>query len=113
MFWCPQSPEGSGADVSEYRLEWAREDEAMELIYCGAATQCELSELAAATDYSCRLQVNHTGCVCTSTKGWRESSGEAAQTPRGALFEWPDTDTGSQIRKLLLPRLHVFVSKSR
>ncbi|KAM7376147.1 hypothetical protein PAMP_005892 [Pampus punctatissimus] len=56
------SPEGSGTDISEYRLEWAREDEPMELIYCGAATQCELSDLTPATDYCCRLQaVNQAG----------------------------------------------------
>uniref|UniRef100_A0A674P669 Fibronectin type III domain containing 3Ba n=1 Tax=Takifugu rubripes TaxID=31033 RepID=A0A674P669_TAKRU len=46
-----ESPEGSGTDISEYRLEWGREEEPMELIYCGAATQCELSELTPATDY--------------------------------------------------------------
>uniref|UniRef100_A0A674N475 Fibronectin type III domain containing 3Ba n=1 Tax=Takifugu rubripes TaxID=31033 RepID=A0A674N475_TAKRU len=56
VFWPPQSPEGSGTDISEYRLEWGREEEPMELIYCGAATQCELSELTPATDYCCRLQ---------------------------------------------------------
>lgn len=55
-----QSPEGSGTDISEYRLEWAREDEPMELIYCGAATQCEVSDLTPATDFCCRLQVTHT-----------------------------------------------------
>lgn len=59
VFWPPQSPEGSGTDISEYRLEWGREEEPMELIYCGAATQCELSELTPATDYCCRLQVKH------------------------------------------------------
>lgn len=53
-----QSPEGSGTDISEYRLEWAREEEPMELIYCGPATQCELSDLTPATDYCCRLQVD-------------------------------------------------------
>lgn len=52
-----QSPEGSGTDISEYRLEWAREEETMELIYCGSATQCDLSDLTPATDYCCRLQV--------------------------------------------------------
>uniref|UniRef100_A0A7N9AU44 Fibronectin type III domain containing 3Ba n=1 Tax=Mastacembelus armatus TaxID=205130 RepID=A0A7N9AU44_9TELE len=57
-----ESPEGSGTDISEYRLEWAREDEPMELIYCGSATQCELSDLTPATDYCCRLQaVNQAG----------------------------------------------------
>uniref|UniRef100_A0AAQ5XAT6 Fibronectin type-III domain-containing protein n=1 Tax=Amphiprion ocellaris TaxID=80972 RepID=A0AAQ5XAT6_AMPOC len=56
------TPEGSGTDISEYRLEWAREDEAMELIYCGSATQCELSDLTPATDFCCRLQaVNQAG----------------------------------------------------
>ncbi|KAJ0008628.1 hypothetical protein NQD34_016042 [Periophthalmus magnuspinnatus] len=56
------SPEGSGSDISEYRLEWAREDEPMELIYCGSATQCELSDLTPATEYCCRLQaVNQAG----------------------------------------------------
>lgn len=58
-----QSPEGSGADISEYRLEWAREEEPMELIYCGSATQCELSDLTPATDYCCRLQVTHTNLL--------------------------------------------------
>ena len=52
-----QSPEGSGADISEYRLEWCREEEPMEVIYSGVATQCELSELTPATPYCCRLQV--------------------------------------------------------
>uniref|UniRef100_A0A3Q3J9L3 Fibronectin type-III domain-containing protein n=1 Tax=Monopterus albus TaxID=43700 RepID=A0A3Q3J9L3_MONAL len=57
-----ESPEGSGTDISEYRLEWAREDEPMELIYCGSATQCELSDLMPATDYCYRLQaVNQAG----------------------------------------------------
>uniref|UniRef100_A0A665WQ06 Fibronectin type-III domain-containing protein n=1 Tax=Echeneis naucrates TaxID=173247 RepID=A0A665WQ06_ECHNA len=61
-FFVPQSPEGSGTDISEYRLEWARDEEPMELIYCGAATQCELSDLTPATDYCCRLQaVNQAG----------------------------------------------------
>lgn len=59
-FCALQSPEGSGTDISEYRLEWAREEEPMELIYCGAATQCELSDLTPATDFCCRLQVTHT-----------------------------------------------------
>uniref|UniRef100_A0AAQ4RW49 Fibronectin type III domain containing 3Ba n=1 Tax=Gasterosteus aculeatus aculeatus TaxID=481459 RepID=A0AAQ4RW49_GASAC len=57
-----ESPEGSGTDISEYRLECAREEEPMELIYCGAATQCELSDLTPATDFCCRLQaVNQAG----------------------------------------------------
>lgn len=52
-----QSPESSGADISEYRLEWGREEEPMELIYCGPDTQCEISDLTPATHYYCRLQV--------------------------------------------------------
>uniref|UniRef100_A0A8C5HKZ9 Fibronectin type-III domain-containing protein n=1 Tax=Gouania willdenowi TaxID=441366 RepID=A0A8C5HKZ9_GOUWI len=57
-----ESPEGSGTDISEYRLEWAREDESMDVIYCGSATQCELSDLTPATEYCCRLQaVNQAG----------------------------------------------------
>uniref|UniRef100_A0AAQ4PVR5 Fibronectin type III domain containing 3Ba n=1 Tax=Gasterosteus aculeatus aculeatus TaxID=481459 RepID=A0AAQ4PVR5_GASAC len=63
IYYCQvQSPEGSGTDISEYRLECAREEEPMELIYCGAATQCELSDLTPATDFCCRLQaVNQAG----------------------------------------------------
>uniref|UniRef100_A0A3Q2ZX86 Fibronectin type III domain containing 3Ba n=2 Tax=Kryptolebias marmoratus TaxID=37003 RepID=A0A3Q2ZX86_KRYMA len=64
-----ESPEGSGTDISEYRLEWAREDEPMELIYCGSATQCELSDLTPVTDYCCRLQaVNQAGAGPYSEK---------------------------------------------
>ncbi|TRY82545.1 hypothetical protein DNTS_005856 [Danionella cerebrum] len=56
------SPESSGADVSEYRLEWSREEEPMELIYSGPETRCEISDLAPATRYYCRLQaVNQAG----------------------------------------------------
>uniref|UniRef100_A0A8C2KLN2 Fibronectin type III domain containing 3Ba n=1 Tax=Cyprinus carpio TaxID=7962 RepID=A0A8C2KLN2_CYPCA len=51
-----ESPESSGADISEYRLEWGREEEPMELIYCGPDTQCEISDLTPATHYYCRLQ---------------------------------------------------------
>ncbi|XP_061825202.1 fibronectin type III domain containing 3Ba isoform X1 [Nerophis lumbriciformis] len=57
-----ESPEGSGSDISEYRLEWGREDEPLEVIYCGSATQCEVWDLMAATGYCCRLQaVNQAG----------------------------------------------------
>uniref|UniRef100_A0A8C6PVU9 Fibronectin type III domain containing 3Ba n=1 Tax=Nothobranchius furzeri TaxID=105023 RepID=A0A8C6PVU9_NOTFU len=57
-----ESPEGSGTDISEYRLEWGREEEPMELIYSGSATQCDLSDLTPATDFCCRLQaVNQAG----------------------------------------------------
>uniref|UniRef100_A0A8K9X4R2 Fibronectin type III domain containing 3Ba n=1 Tax=Oncorhynchus mykiss TaxID=8022 RepID=A0A8K9X4R2_ONCMY len=55
-------PEGSGSDISEYRLDWSREEEPMELIYCGPETQCEVSDLTPATHYCCRLQaVNQAG----------------------------------------------------
>uniref|UniRef100_A0A1A8BFG8 Fibronectin type III domain containing 3Ba n=2 Tax=Nothobranchius TaxID=28779 RepID=A0A1A8BFG8_NOTKA len=57
-----ESPEGSGTDISEYRLEWGRGEEPMELIYSGSATQCDLSDLTPATDFCCRLQaVNQAG----------------------------------------------------
>uniref|UniRef100_A0A672PVJ2 Fibronectin type III domain-containing protein 3B-like n=1 Tax=Sinocyclocheilus grahami TaxID=75366 RepID=A0A672PVJ2_SINGR len=52
-----ESPESSGADISEYRLEWGRGEEPMELIYCGPDTQCEISDLTPAIHYYCRLQV--------------------------------------------------------
>uniref|UniRef100_A0A672PVW9 Fibronectin type III domain-containing protein 3B-like n=1 Tax=Sinocyclocheilus grahami TaxID=75366 RepID=A0A672PVW9_SINGR len=51
-----ESPESSGADISEYRLEWGRGEEPMELIYCGPDTQCEISDLTPAIHYYCRLQ---------------------------------------------------------
>ncbi|XP_031415915.1 fibronectin type III domain containing 3Ba [Clupea harengus] len=51
-----ESPETSGADIAEYRLEWGHDEEPMELIYCGSDTQCEISDLAPATHYCCRLQ---------------------------------------------------------
>ncbi|MGH0119287.1 UNVERIFIED_CONTAM: hypothetical protein FKN15_026967, partial [Acipenser sinensis] len=51
-----ESPENTGADISEYRLEWSREEESLELIYCGTETQYEITDLPAATHYCCRLQ---------------------------------------------------------
>ncbi|XP_077084159.1 fibronectin type III domain containing 3Ba isoform X1 [Siphateles boraxobius] len=72
-----ESPESSGADISEYRLEWGREEEPMELIYCGPDTQCEISDLTPATHYYCRLQAanqagagpysEHTSCQTPAT----------------------------------------------
>ncbi|XP_026864332.2 fibronectin type III domain containing 3Ba [Electrophorus electricus] len=54
--------ESSGADISEFRLEWAKDQEPMEVIYCGLDTQCEVSNLTPATHYCCRLQaVNQAG----------------------------------------------------
>lgn len=81
-FRCPQSPEGSGADISEYRLEWAREDEDMELIYCGSATQCELSELTPAVGYSCRLQVNRIALAASASSCWGKGGGSGSETQR-------------------------------
>uniref|UniRef100_A0A673J4F1 Fibronectin type III domain-containing protein 3B-like n=1 Tax=Sinocyclocheilus rhinocerous TaxID=307959 RepID=A0A673J4F1_9TELE len=69
--WVLQS---SGADISEYRLEWGRGEEPMELIYCGPDTQCEISDLTPAIHYYCRLQAaNQAGAgpcsdhVCCQT----------------------------------------------
>ncbi|XP_051556139.1 fibronectin type III domain-containing protein 3B-like isoform X1 [Myxocyprinus asiaticus] len=69
-----ESPEISGADISEYRLEWGREEEPMGLIYSGPDTQCEISDLTPATHYYCRLQAaNQAGAgpyseqVCCQT----------------------------------------------
>ncbi|XP_052472374.1 fibronectin type III domain-containing protein 3B [Carassius gibelio] len=69
-----ESPESSGADISEYRLEWGRGGEPMELIYCGPDTQCEISDLTPAIHYYCRLQAaNQAGAgpysdhVCCQT----------------------------------------------
>uniref|UniRef100_A0A8C1SWI7 Fibronectin type III domain containing 3Ba n=1 Tax=Cyprinus carpio TaxID=7962 RepID=A0A8C1SWI7_CYPCA len=69
-----ESPESSGADISEYRLEWGRGEEPMELIYCGPDTQCEISDLTPAIHYYCRLQAaNQAGAgpysdhVCCQT----------------------------------------------
>ncbi|KAL7832427.1 hypothetical protein AOLI_G00299750 [Acnodon oligacanthus] len=57
-----ENPESSGADISEFHLEWSRDQEPMELIYCGTDTQCEISNLTPATRYCCRLQaVNQAG----------------------------------------------------
>uniref|UniRef100_A0A8B9JLA4 Fibronectin type III domain containing 3Ba n=1 Tax=Astyanax mexicanus TaxID=7994 RepID=A0A8B9JLA4_ASTMX len=57
-----ENPESSGADISEFRLEWSRDQEPMELIYSGVDTQCEISSLTPATHYCCRLQaVNQAG----------------------------------------------------
>lgn len=52
-----QSPECSGADISEYRLEWGEDEESLQLAYNGTDTCFEISELSAAAQYCCRLQV--------------------------------------------------------
>uniref|UniRef100_A0A3P9IAC8 Fibronectin type III domain containing 3Ba n=1 Tax=Oryzias latipes TaxID=8090 RepID=A0A3P9IAC8_ORYLA len=101
-----ESPEGSGTDISEYRLEWAREDEPMELIYCGPATQCELSDLTPATDYCCRLQaVNHAGAGPFSEKlSFRTPATNPDQVSSLMLLDPPSSpETGhSQSTCLLL-----------
>nr|XP_033814966.1 fibronectin type III domain-containing protein 3B [Geotrypetes seraphini]XP_033814967.1 fibronectin type III domain-containing protein 3B [Geotrypetes seraphini]XP_033814968.1 fibronectin type III domain-containing protein 3B [Geotrypetes seraphini]XP_033814969.1 fibronectin type III domain-containing protein 3B [Geotrypetes seraphini]XP_033814971.1 fibronectin type III domain-containing protein 3B [Geotrypetes seraphini] len=59
-----ESPESSGTDISEYRLEWGEEDnlEPLDLVYSGPDTSFEMSDLLPATLYCCRLQaVNQAG----------------------------------------------------
>ncbi|NXX89001.1 FND3B protein, partial [Centropus bengalensis] len=57
-----ESPECSGADISEYRLEWGENEESLQLAYSGTDTCFEISQLSAAAHYCCRLQaVNQAG----------------------------------------------------
>ncbi|NWH69726.1 FND3B protein, partial [Piaya cayana] len=57
-----ESPECSGADISEYRLEWGENEESLQLAYNGTDTCFEISELSAAAHYCCRLQaINQAG----------------------------------------------------
>uniref|UniRef100_A0A8U8AM45 Uncharacterized protein n=1 Tax=Geospiza parvula TaxID=87175 RepID=A0A8U8AM45_GEOPR len=57
-----ESPECSGTDISEYRLEWGEEEESLQLAYSGTETCFEISDLSAATHYCCRLQaINQAG----------------------------------------------------
>ncbi|KAM9231653.1 fibronectin type III domain-containing protein 3B [Leptosomus discolor] len=57
-----ESPECSGADISEYRLEWGEDEESLQLAYNGTDTCFEISELSAAAHYCCRLQaINQAG----------------------------------------------------
>ncbi|XP_008565081.1 PREDICTED: fibronectin type III domain-containing protein 3B [Galeopterus variegatus] len=51
-----ESPESSGADISEYRLEWGEDEESLELIYHGTDTCFEIRDLLPAAQYCCRLQ---------------------------------------------------------
>ncbi|KAM4863771.1 fibronectin type III domain-containing protein 3B isoform X2 [Urocitellus parryii] len=51
-----ESPESSGADISEYRLEWGEDEESLELIYHGTDTCFEIKDLLPAAQYCCRLQ---------------------------------------------------------
>uniref|UniRef100_A0A8B9IDN3 Fibronectin type III domain-containing protein 3B n=1 Tax=Anser cygnoides TaxID=8845 RepID=A0A8B9IDN3_ANSCY len=57
-----ESPECSGADISEYRLEWGEDEESLQLAYSGTDTCFEISELSVAAQYCCRLQaINQAG----------------------------------------------------
>ncbi|NXQ35479.1 FND3B protein, partial [Alaudala cheleensis] len=57
-----ESPECSGTDISEYRLEWGEEEESLQLAYSGTETCFEISDLSAAAHYCCRLQaINQAG----------------------------------------------------
>lgn len=57
-----ESPESSGADVSEYRLEWGEDEESLEAIYHGTDTGFAIRDLLPAAQYCCRLQaVNQAG----------------------------------------------------
>uniref|UniRef100_A0A8B9UCY4 Fibronectin type III domain-containing protein 3B n=1 Tax=Anas zonorhyncha TaxID=75864 RepID=A0A8B9UCY4_9AVES len=57
-----ESPECSGADISEYRLEWGEDEGSLQLAYSGTDTCFEISELSAAAQYCCRLQaINQAG----------------------------------------------------
>ncbi|KAM6160650.1 fibronectin type III domain-containing protein 3B isoform 2-T4 [Erethizon dorsatum] len=51
-----ESPESSGADISEYRLEWGEDEESLELVYHGTDTCFEMRDLLPAAEYCCRLQ---------------------------------------------------------
>ncbi|XP_003794341.1 fibronectin type III domain-containing protein 3B [Otolemur garnettii] len=51
-----ESPESSGADISEYRLEWGEDEESLELVYHGSDTCFEIRDLLPAAQYCCRLQ---------------------------------------------------------
>ncbi|XP_075058235.1 fibronectin type III domain-containing protein 3B [Mixophyes fleayi] len=57
-----ESPESNGADISGYRLQWAKEEDNPELVYSGSDTSFQMSDLLPATQYCCRLQaVNLSG----------------------------------------------------
>ncbi|XP_024419327.2 fibronectin type III domain-containing protein 3B isoform X2 [Desmodus rotundus] len=57
-----ESPESSGADISEYRLEWGEDEESLDVIYHGTDTGFAIRDLLPAAQYCCRLQaVNQAG----------------------------------------------------
>uniref|UniRef100_A0AAR2LAF1 Fibronectin type-III domain-containing protein n=1 Tax=Pygocentrus nattereri TaxID=42514 RepID=A0AAR2LAF1_PYGNA len=51
-----QTPEGNGAEVCAFRMEWGLQEGALELLYSGPLTQYEVSDLQPATEYRCRVQ---------------------------------------------------------
>uniref|UniRef100_A0A5F8HHX4 Fibronectin type III domain containing 3B n=1 Tax=Monodelphis domestica TaxID=13616 RepID=A0A5F8HHX4_MONDO len=53
------SPKISGADISEYRLEWGEDEESLEPVYHGTETSFEIKELLPAAHYCCRLQASN------------------------------------------------------
>lgn len=55
----PQNKVSSGIDISEYRLDWGRDLDSLELVYSGMETCFQISNLEASADYCCRLQVIH------------------------------------------------------
>lgn len=55
----PQNNDSSGIDISEYRLDWGRDLDSLELVYSGTETYFQISNLEASTEYCCRLQVAH------------------------------------------------------
>uniref|UniRef100_A0A8C9SZV6 Fibronectin type III domain containing 3B n=1 Tax=Scleropages formosus TaxID=113540 RepID=A0A8C9SZV6_SCLFO len=50
------SPESSDVSVSEYHLEWSRNDDPLQLVYSGTDTQREICDLTPGTRYRCRVQ---------------------------------------------------------
>lgn len=72
-----QSPESSGADISEYRLEWGEDEESLDVIYHGTDTGFAIRDLLPAAQYCCRLQVSwrHSDVThkhCSSLEGsWK------------------------------------------
>uniref|UniRef100_A0AAR2IVH2 Fibronectin type-III domain-containing protein n=1 Tax=Pygocentrus nattereri TaxID=42514 RepID=A0AAR2IVH2_PYGNA len=50
------TPEGNGAEVCAFRMEWGLQEGALELLYSGPLTQYEVSDLQPATEYRCRVQ---------------------------------------------------------
>uniref|UniRef100_A0A8C9TFU6 Fibronectin type III domain containing 3B n=1 Tax=Scleropages formosus TaxID=113540 RepID=A0A8C9TFU6_SCLFO len=51
-----ESPESSDVSVSEYHLEWSRNDDPLQLVYSGTDTQREICDLTPGTRYRCRVQ---------------------------------------------------------